>query len=113
MTTRDLCFTPATELQRLYRRGQASPLEVMEAVLARVDAVNPKLNAIVTLTRESALREAMTDARLHGVTGKEITPFLLERLRHATGGHSLHANRTLIVANAALAAAVTLKLSER
>jgi len=58
VTTRDLCFTPATELQRLYRRGQTSPLEVMEAVLARVDAVNPKLNAIVTLTRESALREA-------------------------------------------------------
>src|SRR5262249_28725211 len=58
VTTRDLCFFPATELQRLYRRGQISPLEVMEAVLARVDAVNPKLNAIVTLTRESALREA-------------------------------------------------------
>src|SRR5215475_4991747 len=58
VTTRDLCFTPATELQRLYRRGQTSPLEVMEAVLSRVDAVNPKLNAIVTLTRESALREA-------------------------------------------------------
>src|SRR5262249_15874139 len=58
VTTRDLCFTPATELQRLYRRGQTSPLEVMEAVLSRVDAVNPKLNAIVTLTRESALPEA-------------------------------------------------------
>jgi len=55
---RDLCFTPATELQRLYRRGALSPLEVMQAVLARVDAVNPTLNAIVTLARESALAEA-------------------------------------------------------
>ena len=36
MSDRDLCFTPATELQRLYRTGKTSPLEVMQAVLARV-----------------------------------------------------------------------------
>src|SRR5262249_44630627 len=47
---RDLCFTPAAELVRLYRARKASPLEVMQAVLARIDAVNPKLNAYVTLT---------------------------------------------------------------
>ncbi len=58
MTDRDLCLTPATELQRLYRARKTSPLEVMQAVLARVDAVNPRLNAIVTLARESALKEA-------------------------------------------------------
>ena len=39
---RDLCFVPATELQRLYRTRKASPLEVMQAVLARIDAVNPR-----------------------------------------------------------------------
>ncbi|MBI1726519.1 MAG: amidase [Candidatus Rokubacteria bacterium] len=58
MPNRDLCFTPATLLQRLYRARKTSPLEVMQAVLARVDAVNPGLNAIVTLARESALKEA-------------------------------------------------------
>jgi len=58
VTDRDLCLTPATELQRLYRARKTSPLEVMQAVLARVDAVNPRLNAIVTLARESALKEA-------------------------------------------------------
>ena len=58
MTTRDLCFTPAVELSRLYRAGRTSPLEVMQAVLARLDAVNPDVNAIVTLVREDAPRQA-------------------------------------------------------
>jgi amidase len=57
-TARDLCFTPAVELLKLYRTRKVSPLEVMQAVLARIDAVNPAVNAIVTLTREAALREA-------------------------------------------------------
>jgi amidase len=55
---RDLCFTPATELGRLYRARKVSPVEVMQAVLARIDAVNPRVNAYVTLARESALAAA-------------------------------------------------------
>jgi len=55
---RDLCFTPATELSRLYRSRKVSPLEVMRAVLERLDRVNPLVNAVVTLDREAALREA-------------------------------------------------------
>ena len=58
MPDRDLCFTPATELARLYRARKVSPLEVMQAVLARIDAVNPRVNAYVTLARESALAAA-------------------------------------------------------
>ena len=57
-TELDLCLTPAVELSKLYRARKASPLEVMQAVLARIAAVNPSVNAIVTLTREAALREA-------------------------------------------------------
>jgi amidase len=83
---RDLCFTPATELQRLYRARKASPLEVMQAVLARIDAVNPTLNAYVTVARESALAAARkataalkrrgTLPPLHGVpvSIKDLTP---------------------------------------
>src|SRR4030095_10151390 len=55
---RDLCFTPATELSRLYRSRKVSPLEVMRAVLERLDRINPLVNAVVTLDREAALREA-------------------------------------------------------
>jgi amidase len=54
----DLCFTPATELVRLYRARKTSPLEVMRAVFDRIDAVNPAVNAYVTLARESALAQA-------------------------------------------------------
>jgi amidase len=54
----DLCFVTATRLQRLYRARKVSPLEVMQAVLARIDAVNPTLNAYVTLVREPALGAA-------------------------------------------------------
>jgi amidase len=57
-TERDLAFTPAVHLGRLYRARRVSPLEVMEAVLARIDAVNPQVNAFVTLARDAALREA-------------------------------------------------------
>ena len=55
---RDLCFTPAVELARLYRTRKVSPLEVMQAVLERLDQVNPTVNAFVTVDREGALREA-------------------------------------------------------
>jgi len=51
MKDRDLTFTPATELARLYRARKVSPLEVTEAVLARIDALNPTLNAYVTVAR--------------------------------------------------------------
>jgi len=58
LSERDLCLTPATELVKLYRARRVSPLEVMQAVLARIDQVNPQVNAYVTVARESALRAA-------------------------------------------------------
>ena len=86
MSDRDLCFTPATELARLYRARKVSPLEVMRAVLARIDAVNPLVNAYVTLVGEAALgaarrataalRRGATLPPLHGipVSIKDLTP---------------------------------------
>jgi amidase len=89
VSDRDLCFTPATELHRLYRARKTSPLEVMRAVLERVDAVNPKLNAIVTLEREPALKAARAASAaltrgkklgpLHGV------PVTIKDLTHTKG----------------------------
>jgi amidase len=54
----DLTFTPAARLAALYRTRKASPLDVMRAVLDRIDRVNPSVNAIVTLARDAALAEA-------------------------------------------------------
>ncbi|MFN8526596.1 MAG: amidase family protein [Chloroflexota bacterium] len=54
MDATELCFTPATELGRLYRARQLSPVEVTDAVLARVDRLNPVLNAFLTVTADHA-----------------------------------------------------------
>jgi len=82
----DICSLPATKLARLCRARKVSPLEVMQAVLARIDAVNPTLNAYVTLARESALADARRATAalrrksglppLHGipVSIKDLTP---------------------------------------
>jgi len=67
----------ATDLARLIRTGQVSATEATQSVLARIDAVNPKLNAIVRrLDREALEAAAAADAAqargdalgpLHGV----------------------------------------------
>jgi len=48
----------AAELTAGYARGDFSPREALDAVLARIEAVNPKLNAIVTFDIEGARRAA-------------------------------------------------------
>ena len=72
MTTTDLCFTPATRLAQLYRAKKVSPLEVMQAVLARIEAVNPELNAYVTLAADAALADARRATR--AMSGKGERP---------------------------------------
>jgi amidase len=57
MTT-DLCFMTATELAGRIRARELSVTEVMQAHLAQIERVNSKVNAIVTLTPESALAKA-------------------------------------------------------
>lgn len=54
----DLCAAPAVELARLIRSRQLSAAELLAAVLARIEAVNPGLNAIVTLAAEQAAEAA-------------------------------------------------------
>ncbi|HEY0386431.1 MAG TPA: amidase, partial [Pyrinomonadaceae bacterium] len=53
----ELTDKSATELLALMRVRAVSPVEVMEAHLRRIEAVNPRLNAIVTLN-SSVLEEA-------------------------------------------------------
>jgi aspartyl-tRNA(Asn)/glutamyl-tRNA(Gln) amidotransferase subunit A len=43
----ELCWTPATELARMVREREVSPSEVAEASIARIERVNPALNAII------------------------------------------------------------------
>lgn len=58
MNDLDLCFMPATELAAAIRAKTVSPVEVVTAVLARIEALEPHLNAFATLTPERALDAA-------------------------------------------------------
>lgn len=49
---------PALELQRRYRDRSLTPLEVAQAILARLDAVNPRLNAVICRRDAQCLSEA-------------------------------------------------------
>jgi aspartyl-tRNA(Asn)/glutamyl-tRNA(Gln) amidotransferase subunit A len=52
----------ATELSRRYAASDLSPVEVLDAVLDRCEAVNPRLNAVITLDKEGAKHQARASA---------------------------------------------------
>ncbi len=58
MTNDELCFLTIAELAPLIRRREVSPVEVMEAVLARIEAYNDKLIAYLYVDAENARRAA-------------------------------------------------------
>ena len=58
MTDTDLAFASIEEVARLYRKRKLSPVEVTKLMLARIEQLNPKLNAYLTVTSELALAQA-------------------------------------------------------
>jgi pseudouridylate synthase len=65
------------------------------------------------LVLSEALASALADSDAAGVRGKEVTPFLLDRILQVTGGASLEVNLRLVQANIALAAQIAQAFSER
>lgn len=58
MLGEDVLYLSAIELGSRIRSGRISPVELAESYLARIEAVDPKLNAFVTVTRDRALEQA-------------------------------------------------------
>ena len=58
MTPDDLCFMPASELAPLFHGKKLSPVELCEAVLARVERLEPQLNAFVVWDGDAAMDQA-------------------------------------------------------
>ena len=52
---------------------------------------------------QPAIERALAEAAREGIRGRDVTPFLLERLRESTEGASVFSNRALLVNNARLA----------
>ncbi len=69
----ELCTLSATDLAARIRRKQVSAREVMAAHLARIERVNPSINAIVTLVAERAMADA-AKADEHQARGATLGP---------------------------------------
>lgn len=69
MNDLELCFTSAKKLARMIRTRKVSATEVLRAFIARIEEVNPKVNAIVTFLPEQALKRAKALDRKGAVTG--------------------------------------------
>jgi aspartyl-tRNA(Asn)/glutamyl-tRNA(Gln) amidotransferase subunit A len=63
----------ASELSRRYRERSLTPLEVAKACLARMNAVNPRLNAVIARRDEAVLREARASGERHA-HGAALSP---------------------------------------
>ena len=84
MTTADV---DATHQARLVRDGDASPLELVDEAIARVEASNPQLNAVIRDRFELARAEAvgpLPDGPFRGV------PILFKDLGCEVQGEPLH-----------------------
>jgi Asp-tRNA(Asn)/Glu-tRNA(Gln) amidotransferase A subunit family amidase len=85
----DVAFWPVTQLAELIRTKQVTSVELTEMYLGRLKKYNPKLNCVVTLTEDRALRQAREADReisagryrgpLHGI------PFGVKDLAAAKG----------------------------
>jgi len=66
----------------------------------------PKENELDPREIDTVIEDALQEMGVQGITGKNVTPFLLARIAQKTGGKSLQANIQLVLNNAALAAKI-------
>jgi pseudouridine-5'-phosphate glycosidase len=91
-----------------------SPQQVADVMRAReaagapgaVVVANPLDEQIDPALHARVLGDGLQAAAEEGVSGRDVTPFLLERFHTRTGGESLRANVRLVLRNAALAAEI-------
>jgi len=70
----------------------------------------PEMHALEESYIHSVIEAALQEAEEKQITGKAVTPFLLDKVKTLTGGKSLEANIALVKNNAALAANIATKL---
>ena len=103
MSTTDLTQCTADQLLALYRSGQASPVEATQAVLARIERVNPRINAFCLVDADRALASARaSEARwqAHRATGAAVgalegVPTSIKDLILTQGWPTLRGSRTI------------------
>ncbi|MEO6881316.1 MAG: pseudouridine-5'-phosphate glycosidase [Mycobacteriaceae bacterium] len=99
------CEDPA-ELARVFAAGQGLSC----AALVVANPLPAEL-AMDPAEHDAAITEALGAADVAGVSGKEITPFVLDHLHTTSNGRTREVNVTLVLRNAALAAQVAVALA--
>ena len=88
LTTDPLGRLDAVALAELVRSGEASPLELVDAAIARIEALDPGINAVIHTTFDKARAAAespdLPDGPFKGV------PFLLKDLWPTSAGDPFH-----------------------
>ena len=72
----------------------------------------PEAYSMSKETIDQAINQALLDAKTKGITGKDVSPFLLAAIKDITQGSSLKANIELVLHNAKLGAQIALAYQE-
>ncbi len=99
-----------------------TPLEIAKAIYAKeqmslkggmlITNPIPKEYSMDAKYIESVIQSAVAEANEKGVKGKNITPFLLDKIQKITGGESLESNIKLVLNNAMLASQIAIELAK-
>jgi amidase len=57
-TNEELCYLSVAKLLQLYQSGELSPVDVLQAQIARIESLNPNINAIAEKHYAEALQQA-------------------------------------------------------
>ena len=71
MNELEICYMPAVEMAEAVKTKRLSPVEIMDAVLQRIERLNPEVNAYCTLVSEDARKQAR-EAEIKVMKGEEL-----------------------------------------
>jgi len=117
-----------TTLPGFYTRSSGLPIDVRvetpreaAAIIAAAERMDAQHGTLIVVPVpesdasaggiDAAIDRAVADAEAQGVRGKEVTPFLLQRVAELSGGASLRTNQALLVHNARTAGLIATELT--
>jgi pseudouridylate synthase len=111
-------YTPRTEIELEHRVDTAAELaKILRVHWDELDGKGvivanpiPADAALDETMIGNAITQALGDAETRGITGKRLTPYLLQRLAAVTGGRSIKANRALALDDARVGAELAVQL---
>jgi len=95
------------EVAQIFRAQEALGIE--RALLVTVPV--PEASEVPAASLERALQSALREAEDQQIGGRDLTPFLLSRMAHASAGATLKANVALLENNARVATQISMALS--